>query len=158
MPIFFSIAPQATAFRVAVTFIYTRCPQPEFCPLMDRNFAAVQETVLKTPALGDVRLVSISFDPANDTPAVLKAYARTLRANPAVWHFVTASKDDITAFAATFAVTAVSDNPETPNVLVHNLSTAVIDAQGVLVKIRPGNSWTPADLIADLSAVPAPAH
>src|SRR5207344_1467899 len=46
--------------RVALTFIYTRCPQPDFCPLMDRNFAAVQAEVLKTPALGDVRLVSIS--------------------------------------------------------------------------------------------------
>ena len=144
--------------RVAVTFIYTRCPQPDFCPLMDRNFAAVQAALLKTPALGDVRLVSISFDPANDTPVVLKAHAGTLHANPAVWHFVTASKDDIKAFAASFAVTAESDNPATPNVLVHNLSTAVIDGQGTLVKIRPGNSWTPADLIADLSAVPAPAH
>jgi len=144
--------------RVALTFIYTRCPQPDFCPLMDRNFAAVQADVLKTPALADVRLVSISFDPASDTPAVLKAHARTLGANPAVWHFVTASMDDIAAFAAQFAVTAAVDNPGTPNVLVHNLSTAVIDAQGTLVKIRPGNSWTPADLIADLSAVPPPAH
>src|ERR1044071_817406 len=53
--------------RVALTFMYTRCPQPDFCPLMDRNFAAVQNIIKKTPGLGDVRLVSVSFDPANDT-------------------------------------------------------------------------------------------
>ena len=143
--------------RVAVTFMYTRCPQPDFCPLMDRNFTAVQNEIKKTPGLGDVRLVSISFDPANDTPAVLKAHAKTLQADPAVWHFVTANKDDIKAFAAKFGVTA-EPSDEGPNVITHNLSTAVIDPDGKLVKIRPGNNWTPADLIADLEAAPAPAH
>jgi protein SCO1/2 len=143
--------------RVAVTFMYTRCPQPDFCPLMDRNFAAVQNEVEKTPGLGDVRLVSISFDPAYDTPAVLKAHAKTLHANPAVWHFVTAGKDDIKALAAKFAVTA-EPSDDGPNVITHNLATAVIDPDGKLVKILPGNSWTPANLIADLQAAPAPAH
>ena len=143
--------------RVALTFMYTRCPQPDFCPLMDRNFAALQNEIKKTPGLGDVRLVSVSFDPANDTPAVLKTHAKTLQADPAVWHFVTATPDDIKEFAASFGVTAVPD-PDSPTVITHNLSTAVIDAEGRLVKIRPGNMWTPADLIADLKAAPAPAH
>jgi protein SCO1/2 len=143
--------------RVALTFMYTRCPQPDFCPLMDRNFAAVQNEVKKTPGLGDVRLVSISFDPANDTPAVLKTHARDLKADPAVWRFVTASPEDIKGFAAKFGVTA-EPSDESPAVLTHNLSTAVIDSDGRLVKIRPGNMWTPADLIADLKAAPTPAH
>jgi protein SCO1/2 len=143
--------------RVALTFMYTRCPQPDFCPLMDRNFTAVQTQIKRTPGLGDVRLVSISFDPAHDTPAVLKAHAKTLQADPRVWHFVTASKDDIKAFAAKFGVTA-EPSDEGPTVITHNLSTAVIDGDGKLVKIRPGNTWTPADLIADLEAAPAPAH
>ena len=143
--------------RVAVTFMYTRCPQPDFCPLMDRNFTAVQNEIKKTPGLGDVRLVSISFDPANDTPVVLKAHAKALQADPAVWHFVTASKDDIKPFAAKFGVTA-EPSDDSPNVIAHNLSTAVIDPDGKLVTIRPGNDWTPADLIADLEATPAPAH
>jgi protein SCO1/2 len=143
--------------RVALTFMYTRCPQPDFCPLMDRNFAAIQNEVKKTPGLGDVRLVSISFDPANDTPAVLKTHARDLKADPAVWHFVTASPEDIKGFAAKFGVTA-EPSDESPSVLTHNLSTAVIDSDGRLVQIRPGNMWTPADLIADLTAAPAPAH
>jgi protein SCO1/2 len=143
--------------RVALTFMYTRCPQPEFCPLMDRNFAAVQNEVKKTPALGDVRLVSISFDPANDTPDVLKIHARMLEADPNVWHFVTASEADIKDFTKKFGVTAVPSD-ESPAILTHNLSTAVIDADGKLVKIVPGNMWTPAELIADLKAAPAPAH
>ena len=143
--------------RVAVTFMYTRCPQPDFCPLMDRNFAAVQNAIKETPALGDVRLVSVSFDPVHDTPAVLKAHATTLRADPAVWHFVAAGKDDTRPFAAHFGVTA-EPGDDGPSVIIHNLSTAIIDADGRLVKIRPGNNWTPADLIADLEAAPAPAR
>ncbi len=143
--------------RVALTFMYTRCPQPDFCPLMDRNFAAIQNEVGKTPGLGDVRLVSVSFDPANDTPAVLQMHAKTLQADPAVWHFVTASAGDIKSFSAKFGVTA-EPSDESPAILTHNLSTAVIDPDGRLVKIRPGNMWTPADLIADLKAAPAPAH
>jgi protein SCO1 len=143
--------------RVALTFMYTRCPQPDFCPLMDRNFAAIQNEVKKTPGLGDVRLVSVSFDPANDTAAVLNAHAKDLKADPAVWHFVTARQEDIKGFAAKFGVTA-EPSDESPAVLTHNLSTAVIDSDGRLVKIRPGNMWTPADLIADLKAAPAPAH
>ncbi len=143
--------------RVALTFMYTRCPQPDFCPLMDRNFAAVQNEIKKTPGLGDVRLVSVSFDPATDTPAVLKTHARALQAAPAVWHFVTANAGDLKGFSAKFGVTA-EPSDESPAVLTHNLSTAVIDADGRLVKIRPGNMWTPADLIADLKAAPAPAR
>ena len=145
------------AHRVALTFMYTRCPQPDFCPLMDRNFAALQNEIRKTPDLGDVRLVSVSFDPANDTPAVLKTHARDLKADPAVWHFVTASPEDIKGFTAKFGVTA-EPSDASPAVLTHNLSTAVIDADGKLVKIRPGNMWTPADLIADLKTAPAPVH
>jgi len=143
--------------RVALTFMYTRCPQPDFCPLMDRNFIAVQNEVKKTAGLADVRLVSVSFDPEYDTPAVLKAHAKSLQADPAVWHFVTTDKEAIKGFAAKFGVTA-EPSDESPSVLTHNLSTVVIDADGKLVKIRPGNNWTPADLIADLEATPAPAH
>ena len=124
---------------------------------MDRNFAALQTAIKKTPALADVRLVSVSFDPAHDTPQVLKAHAKGLGADPAVWHFVTVSADDLKAFTAKFGVTA-EPSDDTPTILTHNLSTAVIDPEGRLVKIRPGNMWTPADLIADITAVPAPAH
>ena len=143
--------------RVALTFMYTNCPQPDFCPLMDRNFVAVQNEIKKTPALADVRLVSVSFDPAHDTPTVLKTHAKGLQADPAIWHFVTTSTDDVKGFAAKFGVIA-EPSEESPAILTHNLSTAVIDPDGRIVTIRPGNMWTPADLIADLKAAPTPAR
>src|SRR5499427_5673186 len=63
---------------VVMTFIYTRCPLPTFCPLMDRHFAAMQKPLKEDPALGKVHLVTVSFDPVTDTPPVLKAHAKTL--------------------------------------------------------------------------------
>jgi protein SCO1/2 len=122
---------------------------------MDRNFAAVQRAIATTPDLADVQLVSVSIDPGFDTPAVLQAHADGLGADPAVWHFVTT--DAIADFAARFGVTAAQDT-EDPLQIVHNLRTAVIDDEGRLVTVRNGNTWTPADLIGDLHAVPAPVN
>jgi protein SCO1/2 len=141
--------------RVALTFIYTRCPMPSFCPLMDRHFADVQRTVTKTPALADVRLLSLSFDPQVDTPPVLKAHAQKLEADPLVWSFLTGERDEITRFAARFGVT-VERNDQSPIDISHNLRTAVIDPEGRLVKVHTGNEWTPADILADLKAIPGP--
>jgi len=135
--------------RLVLTFIYTRCPDPEFCPLMNRQFSALQTTIKATPALADVRLLSISFDPEYDTPKVLKEYAGIQRADPQIWRFATGTKDDITQLAAKFGVTATSNG--TP-VLIHNLGTAVIDARGNLVKLHSTNQWKPADVVAELEA------
>lgn len=142
--------------RVALTFIYTRCPMPDFCPLMDRHFAAVQKQIEQTPQLADVRLVSVTLDPSFDTPDVLKAHARALQANPRLWHFVTGDLDEVLAFAKRFGVTAEPGDPSW--MVVHNLRTALIDPDGHLVKVHTGNTWTPAELVGDLNAVPAPAH
>jgi len=141
--------------RVALTFTYTRCPMPNFCPLMDRNFKAVQDEIKKTPALADVRLVTVSFDPQFDTPPVLKAHAQKLEADPLLWTFVTGERDEITRFAARFGVT-VERAEQSPIDITHNLRTAIIDAEGRVVKVHTGNSWTPADIVADLKATPAP--
>src|SRR5580692_10467786 len=65
-------------------FIYTTCPGP--CPRMTSQMREVQDAVLKIP---DVRLVSFSVDPANDTPPVLAAYAKVHGASPSIWYFLT---------------------------------------------------------------------
>jgi protein SCO1/2 len=135
--------------RLALTFIYTRCPDAEFCILMNQQFSALQRTIKSTPALADVQLLSVTFDPEFDTPAVLKEYVSTQRADPAVWHFATGTREEITRLAGRFGVTSTSNG--TP-VLIHNLGTAVIDAEGRLVKLYSTNQWKPADLIADLTA------
>jgi protein SCO1 len=143
--------------RVALTFIYTRCPIPNFCPLMDKHFAEVQQTIASTPSLRDVRLLTVTLDPAFDRPAILKAYARRREADPAVWTFLTGEPTDVNTFASQFGL-YVEHNPQNAIDITHNLRTAVIDPEGRLVTIHNGNSWTPAELVADISAAPAPAH
>ena len=143
--------------RLAVTFIYTRCPLPDFCPLMDKHFATIQKTIQSTPALADVRLLTVTLDPAFDRPAILKAYARRREADPAVWTFLTGDPKEVNSFATQFGL-YVEHNPENAIDITHNLRTAVIDPEGRLVTVHSGNSWTPAELVADLTAAPAPTH
>jgi len=143
--------------RVALTFIYTRCPLPEFCPLMDRHFATVQKTIAGEKELRDVRLVSVTLDPEFDTPAVLSQHAERLKADPDVWTFLTGEPSAVTTFALQFGIFTERDLGTGAN-LTHNLRTAVVDADGRIVKVHSGRDWTPADLVADLKATPAPAH
>lgn len=137
---------------VAVTFIYTKCPLPTFCPLMDRHFAQVQKSLKSDPALKQVHLVSVSFDPLTDTPPVLLSHARELNADPQRWTFFTGERDSIDQFAARFGV-FVTRAPEDPRDITHNLRTAIIDAEGKVVKVYIGNDWTPSQLLKDLKAV-----
>jgi protein SCO1/2 len=138
--------------RVVLTFIYTRCPDAEFCPLLNQQFAALQKIVKSTPALADVRLISISFDPEFDTPQVLKAHAAAQSADPAVWSFATGDTQAITEFAAKFGVTVTSNGSP---VLIHNLGTAVVDSQGRLTALYSNNQWSPTDIVADLDTAAA---
>ena len=137
---------------VALTFMYTTCPLPDFCPLMDRNFAAVQETIKSDPTLKSVHLVSISFDPVTDTPAVLKQHATELRADPARWTFLTGDRDTIDQFASRLGL-AITRDQANPVSIAHNLRTAIVDAEGRLVKVYTGNEWKPDQLAADLKAL-----
>lgn len=143
--------------RVAVTFIYTRCPLPEFCPLMDRHFAAIQQQLDSAQDMRDVRLVSVTMDPEFDTPAVLSDHAERLKADPNVWTFLTGTPADVAAFAQQFGIFTERDLGTGAN-LTHNLRTAVVGVDGRLANVHSGNDWTPADLVADLKATPAPAH
>ena len=139
--------------RVALTFVYTRCPLPDYCPLMSRHFKAIQDQIKASADLSDVRLVSVTLDPEFDTPAVLEAHAKTVGADPRVWFFATGTRDDVLGFAKRFGV--LTEPGESAGIVVHNLRTAVIDAQGRLVSVRSGNMWTPAEIVADLKKASA---
>ena len=89
---------------VVMTFIYTQCPLPMFCPLMDRHFASIQQTIKSDPTLANVHLVSVSFDPLTDTPPMLKKHARELKADEARWTFLTGDRDAIDQFGARFGL------------------------------------------------------
>jgi len=135
--------------RVVMTFIYTECPMPTFCPLLDRRFAAMQKPLAENAATQDVRLVSVSFDPATDTPPVLKAHARRLNADPERWTFLTGDRDDVDRFAARFGV-QVSRALNDARDITHNLRTVIIDKDGKLLKVYTGNYWTPEQILGDL--------
>jgi protein SCO1 len=138
---------------VMVTFIYTRCPLPDFCPRMDAYFSSVQKAIADGRVQGAVRLLSVSFDPENDTPAVLKEHAARVGANPAVWTFATAPRDRIESWGARLGLSVIRDAAN-PSQITHNLRTAVVDAQGRLVTILFGNEWTPDEAIRALASAP----
>jgi protein SCO1/2 len=141
---------------VAMTFIYTKCPIATFCPLMDRHFVSLQKSLEADAALKGVRLVTVSFDPVTDTPAVLTRHAKSLDADLSRWTFLTGDRDEIDRFAARFGV-SIARSMTDPRDITHNLRTAVIDADGTLVKAYTGNEWSPGELLADLKTV-AGAH
>ena len=146
---------QFSAFKgspVVITFIYTRCPLPTFCPLMDRHFVTVQKSLKEDPSLKAVHLVTVSFDPATDTPPVLKEHAKTLNADLTRWTFLSGDRDDVDRFAARFGV-SVARALDDPTNITHNLRTAIIDADGKVVKVYTGNDWTPEQVLADLKTL-----
>ncbi len=134
---------------LVVTFIYTRCPMPTFCPLLDRHFVEMQKQLETDATLANVHLVTISFDPVTDTPPVLKAHAETLGANPARWTFLTGDRDEVDRFAMRFGVSLIREGIDAREI-THNLRTAIVSPQGRLVKAYTGNEWTPDEVVADL--------
>jgi protein SCO1/2 len=133
---------------VVLTFIYTRCPLPQFCPLMDRRFTEIQRAAQEDPALRTrVRLLSVSFDPDVDTPARLSAHATRLGANAEVWRLATAPRETVDRFAARFGVNVIRERDQT---ITHNLRTAVLGPDGRVVSIYGGSDWTPEQAVGDL--------
>jgi protein SCO1/2 len=135
---------------LAVTFVYTRCPVADFCPLMDRHFADLQRAIRADPVLRErAHLASVSFDPRHDTPAVVAAHAKERGADAALWSYLTGEAPAIDHLTSRFGVSTI-DEHDAPETITHNLRTAIIDPKGRLVKIYSGNEWTVADLLNDL--------
>ena len=123
---------------------------------MDQNFATLQRAIAEADQLeGQIRLVSITFDPETDTPSVLAAHAARLKADPAVWTFLTGDRVTLHRFAGRFGVGVI--RPEGEKEINHNLRTALIGRDGRIRRFYTGNEWTPSAVLADLrSAVAAP--
>jgi protein SCO1/2 len=139
---------------VAVTFIYTRCPLPDYCPRMRANLDAVRKRF--GDRLGsDLALLTITFDPKYDTPEQLRAYAGHYGADVSGWHFLTGSADEIARVCAAFGVEYWPEE----GLITHTLQTAVIDREGRLAAAVEGKDYTPqqlGDLIADVLKRPRP--
>ena len=134
---------------LAFTFFFTKCPFPTYCPLMSLNFSTVQKQLQALPnAPTNWHLLTISFDPETDTPAVLKEYAERYQYNPKHWNFVTGSLIDVTALGEQVGLTFWRD-PGTAGIS-HNLRTVVVDARGRVQKIIPENKWTGDQMVAEM--------
>lgn len=135
------------------TFIFSRCPVPEYCPAMALRFAQLQKRILADTALaGRARLLSITLDPEFDRPEILKAYGAAVGANPTIWQFATGEKSEIDALTKAFAVFTERNGV----MLDHTLCTAVIDGNGRVIEIWRGNSWKADELFAALTHTAAP--
>ncbi|MBP9901697.1 MAG: SCO family protein [Verrucomicrobiota bacterium] len=133
---------------LAITFVFTRCPFPTFCPLMSNNFRATQDALLKNPsAPTNWHLLTLTFDPEFDTPDKLKNYAAIYGCQPQHWSFLTGALIDVTALGEQFGLMFWRD-PQTG--ISHNLRTIIVDAQGHVQKIITENKWTPTELVTEI--------
>ncbi len=135
-----------------LTFIYSRCPLPDYCIRMSNNFAEVARTLQSSNpgAFAKLQMLSITLDPEFDDPKVLRAYGKNYAGavdpNLKHWSFATASPAEIRKTAEYFGLSYETQNGQ----VIHNLRTAVLDADGNLFELYLGNQWKPADVAAQL--------
>jgi protein SCO1/2 len=130
----------------ALTFLFTRCPLPDYCPRLASHFAAVQRELAARAPDAAWQLLSVTIDPAYDTPERLAAYAAQHGADATRWTFATGEVAALSELAACFGLTVSGEGAA----LSHNLRTAIVDADGRVQKVFPGNAWSPAELAAAL--------
>ena len=145
-----------------LTFIYTRCPDPNQCTLMSSNFAAIDKELQKQPELyAKTHLLSISFDPAYDTPKVLRSYGAAYtdkysEETFAHWEFASGSADEVKGIAKFFGLRYYHDTPNGTEQVIHSLRTAVIGPDGKIVRVYRGNEWKPDEILTELRTVMQP--
>lgn len=138
-----------------LTFIYTRCPIPEYCTLMSNNFSQVDQELKKQPELYEkTRLLSISIDPDYDTPAVLRSYgaSHTGRFGDETfshWAFATGTKEQVKEVAQFFGLQYYPEKDQ----ILHGLRTAIIAPDGRVHKVYRGNEWQPEEVLKDIEMV-----
>jgi protein SCO1 len=139
-----------------LTFVYTRCPDPNQCTLMSSNFASIDQELQKQPGLYQkTHLLSISFDPEYDTPKVLRSYGAAYTGKYsdetfAHWEFASGSADEVKGIAQYFGLRYFLDSSSGKEQVVHSLRTAVIAPDGKVVKVYRGNEWKPEEILKDL--------
>jgi protein SCO1/2 len=141
---------------LAITFIYSRCPLPEYCILMSRNFSDLAIQLKDSDLKDKVRLLSISFDPQTDTPEKLKQYGQGYLGKGAapdftIWQLATGTDKEVKDIADFFGLRyELDENDKTQ--FNHSLRTIVVTPEGKVQKVFSGNEWTPNDLLRELQA------
>jgi protein SCO1 len=131
-----------------LTFIYTRCPVPDYCPRTSSNFAEIHRRLQSLPAsVPKPHLLTVSFDAEFDTPAVLRGYAERYM-NPVKyqdWEFATGSPEEIKKITGFFGLSYWKESGQ----IVHTLVTALIGPDGKLLRLYKGKEWTPNQVLAE---------
>lgn len=133
-----------------VTFIYTRCPMPDFCPRLSSQFAQIHEELKKNPAdYSKTHLLTISFDPKYDTPAVLRKYGLSYLNGDekgfSHWDFASAKPADLHNLAEDFGL----QYEEKDDQFVHTMNIVLIGPDGTMSKFWSTN-WTTTELLASM--------
>ena len=142
---------------LAITFIYTRCPLPNYCILMSKNFSDLALRLQNDAALKDkIRLLSISFDPQNDTPETLKTYGlgylgKDAKPDFTVWQLATGTEQETKNAAGFFGLRYEADEKDKTQIN-HSLITIVVAPDGKVRKVFSGNEWSAGDLLRELQA------
>jgi len=142
---------------LAITFIYARCPLPDYCIRMSMHFSDVANQLKNDADLKQsIRLLSVSFDPENDTPEKLRKYGAGYLGNQdppdfSIWQLAVGSDAEVRKIADFFGLDYTIDESNKTQ-LIHNLRTAVISPKGKVTKIFAGNEWTPSQLLNELKA------
>jgi protein SCO1 len=136
---------------LVLTFIYTRCPLPDYCPLMTQNFVAINRELQGKPALRDkTHLLSITVDPDYDKAKVLRDYGERVAGSDKDvfkrWEFATGSPEQIKKVAQFFGLNYWKEKDQ----IIHGLRTAIIMPDGKVAKVYRHNDWKPEDVVKDL--------
>ena len=137
---------------LTLTFIFTRCPVPEYCPTMMRNFSEADEALKNDPdAPEDYKLLTVSFDSDFDTPDILKTYGEQFKKNSSNWSLAGASNS--TTIRSIGEAVGLQFAKSQSAIYSHNLRTVVLDPQGRITKIFMDESWKPEELVAEMKKV-----
>jgi len=137
-----------------LTFIYTRCPVPEYCTLMSNNFAQIDHALSQDADLyAKTHLLSISIDPSYDTPQVLRSYgaAHTERYQNetfAHWEFAGGTTEQVKKIAEYFGLTYIPEKDQ----IIHGLRTVIVNPEGKVAKIYTGNDWNPEEVVDEIKS------
>ena len=135
-----------------LTFIYTRCPVPEYCTLMSNNFAQIERALGQDPQVYEkTHLLSVSIDPAYDTPEVLRSYGaahkeRYEKETFAHWEFAGGTSEQVKDIAQYFGLTYFPDKDQ----IIHGLRTVILSPNGKVAKIYTGNDWKPEEVVEEM--------
>ena len=133
---------------VLITFIYTRCPFPDYCPLLSSKFAEIQREIAKNPEdKKKMHLISISLDPAFDMPPVMRKYGLTYLQNDpggfAQWDFVSTTPKDLQTLVSSFGLAYSQEN----NQISHSMNTILLAGNGTVANMWPENDWQSSEIL-----------